>query len=78
MGLIPGWQDPLEEEMANPLQHSCLGNSMDRLAWWATIHGGAKSWTQLKQLSMHALLITYYMLQVYSIVIYNFKVMFHL
>ena len=25
----------------NPLQYSCLGNSMDREAWWATIHGVA-------------------------------------
>ena len=23
----------------NPLQYSCLGNSMDREAWWATVHG---------------------------------------
>ena len=32
----------------NPLQYSCLGNPMDRGAWWATVHGVAKSWTQLK------------------------------
>ena len=31
----------------NPLQYSCLGNSMDRRAWWATVHGDAKCWTQL-------------------------------
>ena len=30
-----------------PLQYSCLENSMDRGAWWATDHGVAKSWTQL-------------------------------
>jgi len=29
----------------NPLQHSCLGNSMDRGAWWVTVHGVAKSQT---------------------------------
>jgi len=29
----------------NPLQYSCLGNSMDRGAWWATVHGVAKSQT---------------------------------
>jgi len=28
----------------NPLQYSCLENSMDREAWWATLHGVAKSW----------------------------------
>ena len=35
----------------NPVQYSCLGNSMDRGAWWATVHGVAKSWTGL---SVHA------------------------
>ena len=40
----------------NPLQYSCLGNPMDRGAWWATVHGVSKNWTQLKQLSMHVLL----------------------
>ena len=34
----------------NPLQYSCLKNSMDRGAWWATVHGVAKSLTWL---SMH-------------------------
>ena len=28
----------------NPFQYSCLGNPMDRGAWWATVHGGHKSW----------------------------------
>ena len=31
----------------NPLQYSCLENSIDRGAWWATVHGGAKSQTRL-------------------------------
>ena len=26
----------------NPLQYSCLGNPMDRGAWWATVHGVAE------------------------------------
>ena len=26
----------------NPLQHSCLGNPLDRGAWWATVLGGHK------------------------------------
>ena len=29
----------------NPLQYSCLGNPMDLGAWWATVHGVAKSQT---------------------------------
>ena len=33
-----------EEGNGNPLQYSCLGNPMDRGAWWATVHGVAKSW----------------------------------
>ena len=45
-----GQEDPLEKEMENPLQYSCLGNPMDRGAWQATVHEVAKSQTQL---SMH-------------------------
>ena len=33
----------------NPLQYSCLGNPMDREAWWATVHGIIKSQTETKQ-----------------------------
>ena len=33
------------EGNGNPLQYSCLENSMDREAWWATVHVVAKSWT---------------------------------
>ena len=32
-------------ESGNPLQYSCLENSMDGGAWWATVHGVAKSRT---------------------------------
>ena len=34
-------------QRSNPLQCSCLENPMDRGPWWATVHGVAKSWTQL-------------------------------
>ena len=37
-----------------PLQYSCLDKTMDRGAWWATVHRVAKSQTRLKQLSMHS------------------------
>ena len=50
-----GWEDPLEGGHGNPLQYSCLENPMDRGAWWAIVHGVAKSQTQLKGLSMHPL-----------------------
>ena len=41
LGRAPG------EGNSNPLQYSCLENPMDRGAWWATVHGVPKSWTQL-------------------------------
>ena len=40
-----GWEDPLEKEMANPLQYSCLENPMDGGGWRPTVHGVTKSWT---------------------------------
>ena len=35
------------EGNGTPLQHSCLENLMDGGAWWAAVHGVAKSWTRL-------------------------------
>ena len=35
------------EENDNPLQDSCLENSMNKGAWWAVVHGVTKSRTQL-------------------------------
>ena len=37
-----GQEEPLGEGIGNPLQYSCLGNPMERGAWWATVHGVAK------------------------------------
>ena len=37
LGRSPGGRD------GNPLQYSCLENPMNREAWWATVHGVAKS-----------------------------------
>ena len=45
--LIPGSGRYPGERGRNPLQYSCLENSMDRGAWWATVHGVAKSQTRL-------------------------------
>jgi len=39
-----GRENPLGKEYGNPLQYSCLGNSMDKGAWWGTVHGVTKSW----------------------------------
>ena len=38
---------------SNTLQHSCLGNPMDKGAWWAAVHWVAKSQTRLNRLSTH-------------------------
>ena len=46
-GWIPGSGRAPGEGHGNPLQHSCLGNPMDRGEWWPTVHGAAKSWTWL-------------------------------
>ena len=46
-----GWEDPLEKERNGyPILYSYLGNSMDRGAWWATVHRVTKSRTQLSDL----------------------------
>ena len=37
-GSIPGLGRSPGEGNGNPLQHSCLGNPIDRGAWWATVH----------------------------------------
>ena len=55
-GLIPGSGISPGGGHGNPLQYSCLGNTIDRGAWWATVHRVAKSQTQLKQLSTHTFL----------------------
>ena len=47
VGLIPALGRSPGGGNGNPLQYSCLGNPMDTGVWWATVHGVAKSWTQL-------------------------------
>ena len=44
-GSIPGLEISPGEGNGKPLQCSCLENSMDEGAWWATVHGVAKSRT---------------------------------
>ena len=46
-GSIAGSGRSPGEGNGNPLLYSCLGNPMDRRAWWATVHGVTKSRTQL-------------------------------
>ena len=47
-GSIPGLGGPPGGGNDNPFRYSSLENTVDRGAWWATVHGVAKSWTQLK------------------------------
>ena len=47
LDLIPGSGRSPAEGNGYPLQYSCLGNPMDRGAWWTAVHGVAKSWTRL-------------------------------
>ena len=53
MGLIPRWDNQsLGEGNGNSLQYPNLKNPMDRGVWWTTVHGAAKSWTQLRMQSL--------------------------
>ena len=45
VGSVPGLGRSPGVGNGNPLQYSCLENPMDSAAWWATVHGVAKSWT---------------------------------
>ena len=53
-GSIPGSERSPGEGNGNPLRYSCLGNSMDRGAWWITVHKVAKSQTLTGHAHMHA------------------------
>ena len=56
LGSISGLGRSPGEGNGNPLQYSCLENPMDRGAWWAMVHGIAKSQTT-ERLSMHTLTV---------------------
>ena len=53
IGSIPGLGRSPGEGNSNPLQYSCLENPMNRGAWWATVHGVAKSRTWLSEHTAH-------------------------
>ena len=56
LGSIPGSGRSPGEGNGNPLQYSCLENSMDGGAWWAAVHGVTKSRTLLSNFtSLHGL-----------------------
>ena len=80
-GLIPGWEDPLEEGMATYSSILAWRIPMDRGAWRATVHSITKSWTRRKWLRTQC--ITYltiprlYLTNEYSIPISNLPEKFH-
>ena len=51
-GSIPGSGSSPGEGNGYPLQYYYPENPMDRGAWWATVHGVTKSWTQLRDFHM--------------------------
>ena len=51
LGSIPGLERSPGEGNGNPLQYSCLENSMDRGAWWATVHGVTEQSDTIDRLS---------------------------
>ena len=53
LGFIPRWGRSSGEGNGNPLQYSCLENSMDRGAWQASVHGVTKSQTRLSYEHFH-------------------------
>ena len=52
LGSIPGPGRSPGEGNGNPFQYSCLENPMDGGGWWATLHGVAKSRTQLSDFTL--------------------------
>ena len=53
MDLFPGLGRSPGIGNGNPLQYSCLENSMNRGAWWATVQGVTKSQTRLSKEHFH-------------------------
>ena len=56
-GLIPGSGRAFGEGNGNPLQYSCLENSIGRGTWQAAVHGATKSWTQLSNRALNGQLM---------------------
>ena len=66
-----GWEDPLEENMATHSSILAWRIPMDRGAWQATVHGVAKSWTRLSDLSTHIHLSIYLSMDTWILILLN-------
>ena len=49
---VEGFYEDLQRRHGTPLQYSCLENTMDREAWWAAVHGVAKSRARLSNFTL--------------------------
>ena len=56
LGSIPGLGRSPGAGKGNPLENSCLGNPMDRGAWWATVHGVVKESDRTEKITLYLLL----------------------
>ena len=70
VGLIPQLRRSPGEGNDNPLQYSCLGNTMDRGAWWAIVHGRREldmtEWLPFHLIFLHVYIYTHtYKLYIY-------------
>ena len=71
--MIPGWGRSPKEGSGNLLQYSCLGNPMDRGAWWATVHRVVKSQRPLSAyMRAHTHTHTHHSLSVVCLFTYHF------
>ena len=67
-GLITGLGRSSGEGNGEPVQYSCLENSMDRAGWWTSVHGIANRQTQLKWLAVSLA----YILHIYVYTLYTY------
>ena len=56
---VPGSRRSPAEGNGHPLWYSCLGNPMDKEAWWATVHGSCKELNMTERLVRHTHTQTY-------------------
>ena len=64
LGSIPGLGRFPGDGNGNPLQYSCLENPMGGGAWWTTVHGVAKSWTQLSDFTSLVIVLVKFVFQI--------------
>ena len=66
LGSIPGSGRSPGEGNGNPLQYSCLENPIDGGAWWATVHGVAKSRTRRGDFTHSLTHLIFYYCKIYN------------